>query len=305
MRAVAGQPATVRLQLATDGGEAATPDTTPTVTVTAGDGTTVLYTAQPGVAGAAQGAYTWMLPPQSKLDRLTATWSCTVGGVSYQVPVEVNVVRERLVSPFTLRQAYPAVLGQIPDGQLLSIVDQVEDAIEEVLGWPPVLSGARDTWDVLRGAFNDQIYTTGTLNGLPYGWGAGRMLIPGIKWPRLDPPGAVYAGTINGVALDPVNDIPYLTVINGALAWDDYRPWISGRYTIWCTHGEVSPPADLRWAAGKLCNFYGKTSTYPERAAQIQDEKATVLFSLPTPDRPFGIPDVDAVINRYRAQSVL
>lgn len=400
MRAVAGQPATIGLQVATFGGTAVAADAAPTITVTAGDGVTVLYNAQTGTAVSGQtGAYTWVLPAQTQLDQLTAVWSYTVSGAAYQTPVEINVVRERLVAPYLLRQGDPNLAG-MSDAVLLSLVDQVEDALDDILGYPCVLSGGRAEWDVLRGTLTDSLYISGTVNGLPYGWGAGRMLIPGVKLPVLaggnagtaplytainagtvtsvtfagdtvgvigqgylvqlvgsEPgpavnvvttssgtyngtsttytttagtvpatgltpavpagtplayaapaagPGALYSGAINGVALDPVKDVPYLVVLQGALAWADYRPWISGRYQVWLTHGQVNPTQDIRWAAQKLVSHYGQAVPYPDRASQVVTEGATINFALPGgPDRPTGLPEVDAVLARRRLQSVI
>ena len=305
MRAVAGQPATIRLQVQTDGGTPEAPDAAPTVTVVAGDGTTILYANQAGTqVGSAVGSYTWPLPPQSQLDQLTATWTYTVSGVTYTYPVPVNVVARRLVTPYTLRQA-DTNLSTLTDDQLLFLIDAVEDKIEDILGYSPVLSGGRQLWDVLRGTLTDALYISGTVNGLPYGWGAGRMLVPGFRRAYLQPPGAVYSGSINGVALDAVKDIPFLTVIEGALAWLDYRPWISGRYQLWFTHGDPTPPGELCDAAQKLCSHAAKTNNYPDRATQVVTENATILFALPTPDRPTGIPEVDGVLIRRRLESVI
>jgi hypothetical protein len=389
VRAVAGQPATIRLQVQTDGGTPVAPDALPSVTVFAGDGVTQLYSATGAAVGGSTGAYTWALPPQAKLDQLTAIWTYLVSGVAYTQPVTVNVVAGRLVHPYTLRQA-DTNLAACTDEQLLFLIDQAEDLVEDVLGYPPVLTGARQEWDVLRGTLTDALYISGTVNGLPYGWGAGEMLIPGFRYPVVGsqpagtaalytsvaagsatsvqlagnqvgkigagylleiggsgsglvatttstgtfdgtkttytvaaltvpvmiasggavpwsgPPsgaGAVYAGSINGVALDPVADIPMLRVLDGALAWADYRPWISGRYQMWFTHGAINPPADLRAATQKLISHAAKVSNYPERAAQVITEGATILFSLPSPDRPTGLPEVDAVLVRRRTQS--
>jgi hypothetical protein len=390
VRAVAGQPATVRLQVATDGGTAEAADAAPTVTVVAGDGTTVLYSNQASTAdGAGTGAYKWVLPAQSQLDTLLATWTWTVSSVPYSATVPIKVVGRRLADPYLCRQD-PTVAGlALTDAQLLDLIDAVEDKIEEFIGYPPILSGARQEWDVLRGTLTDALYISGTVNGLPYGWGAGRMLIPGVKKPvaagyqsgtaalyaaipagaftsvqiagdqvgtigtgytlelassvtavttssgswdgtkttytvgsttapslitagqsvawagPAGGPGAIYGGTINGVALDPIADLPNLVIINGALAWKDYRPWISGRYSLWLTHGDVIPRNDLCRAARKLVSFYAQSNNYPDRAAQVITEGATIVFNFPDADHPTGIPEVDAVLRDARLQSVI
>lgn len=305
MRVAAQRPATLRWHLTSDGGTPVTPDNgaTPQVTVVAGDGTVAYGPTNASLATGTEGAeWTWVLPAQSKLDTLTATLTATVGGVPMSVPLEVDIIAQRLIDPWRLRNDYPADLGAgvVDDEQLLFLLDQAEETIRDVLGYPPVLEGARVEWDTLRGTINDALYVAGTVNGLPYGWGAGRMLIPQVRMPV-----EVYSGSVNGVALDPTLDVTKILVQNGALVWSDYRPWISGRYSLWLTHGDPSPAADLRWACGKLVAHRSKTIDYPDRAAQVVTEGATIVFAMPTADRPTGIPEIDAVLNRYRLTSVI
>lgn len=304
MRAVAGRPTTLRYHLTDDVGNDLTPDvgTHVTVTVVSGDGTTVLYAAQQAtLSGDDGGTWEWVMPPQAQLDSLTATWAATVGGFAYSEVQNIDVVSCRLVEPYQF-QSDPDLMALIAagPGPLLLLIDQIEDGLREILGFPPALEGFRMSWDTLRGTLNDALYVSGTVNGLPYGWGAGKMLIPGIKFPV-----QIYSGTINGVALDPVNDIAKLIIENGALAWADYRPWISGRYSLYGTHGEANPARDLRQVAKKLVHHVGQSVDYPDRAYQVVTEGATILFSMPAPDRPTGIPEVDVVLARYRLSSVI
>jgi hypothetical protein len=303
VRAVVGRPATLRWQLTDDVGDVLTPTGSVTVSVVAGDGATPVAGPLTATLNATNEAYEVALPPQSQLDTLTATWSAPVAGVAYSATTVIDVVAQRLVDPYILRQ--DSIIQAIFSGaqgplQLVQLMDQVEEGIRYILGYPPVLEGFRTEWDTLRGTLNDALYVSGTVNGLPYGWGAGKMRIPGTKIPV-----QIYSGTINGVALDPINDVPKLNIENGMLVWADYRPWISGRYQWWGTHGESNPAADLRWAAKKLCHHFAQTSDFPDRAYSITTEAASILFSMPSPDRPTGIPEVDAVLNRLRLESVI
>jgi len=256
-------------------------------------------------------AWEWTLPPQTRLDTLTATWSATVSSVSYVESKSIDIVAARLADPFLMRQADPDIqaiaAAAMGKETLLILIDQIEEGIRDIIGFPPVLEGFRQEWDVLRGTLNDALYVSGTVNGLPYGWGAGKMMIPGIKFPAPAPGavGPVYSGTINGVPLDPANDIPKLLIQNGAMVWADYRPWISGRYSVWGTHGEVNPDGELRWVARKLCHHFAQSVDFPDRAYSIVTEGAQILFSMPSPDRPTGIPEVDAVLVRKRLSSVI
>jgi hypothetical protein len=298
VRVAAGRPATLRLHLVDEAGGPTPADAGVTISVLDGAGGP-LYTAQAATAEAGPDAvYTWKLPPQAKLDALTATWAATVAGVAVTVPAAVDVIARRLIEPWILQQDKD--LADLPAESLLILLDQGEELIRDVVGYPPVLEGVRVTWDSLRGTLGDAVYVSGTLSGLPYGMGAGRMLIPGVKFPQ-----QFYSGSVNGVAMDPVNDIAKLSVQNGALAWTDYRPWISGRYAMWLTHGDPKPPRDLSWACGKLVKHAAKTFDYPDRATMVITEGATISLGLATPDRPTGIPEVDAVLVRARLGSVI
>jgi len=275
-----------------------------------------LYLAQIAGYSTADQAWEWTMPGQAQLDSLVAVWSATVGSVTYSDTVEVDVVGGRLADPWLMRQSDPdvAAVAASPLGKqaLLVLLDQIEEAIRDILGYPPVIEGYRTTWDTLRGTLNDALYVSGTVNGLPYGWGAGKMLIPGIKFPTPTPgsTSAVYSMMINGVAQDPVADIPNLLVQNGCLIWSDYRPWISGRYDVWGTHGGGSNPGgatdgDLRWAARKLVHHYAQSSDIPDRAFSIVTEGAQIFISQPNSDKPTGVPEVDAVLVRKRAARVI
>ena len=228
--------------------------------VSGGQVAQALYINQAATFSSADQAWEWTLPPQTQLDALVANWTAMVSGASYSEFTEVDIVAGRLADPWLMRQTDPDIetifLSPLGKQALFILLDQVEEGIRDILGYPPVLEGFRMQWDTLRGTLNDALYVSGTVNGLPYGWGAGKMLIPGIKFP-VPPPnatGPLYAGAINGVPLDPVADIPNLLIENGCLIWSDYRPWISGRYSAWGAHGGGSnpggaPDGDLRWAA--------------------------------------------------------
>ena len=58
---------------------------------------------------------------------------------------------------------------------------------------------------------------------------------------------------------------------------------------MWLTHGEANPARDLRWACGKIVKHYSRVFDYPDRAAQVITEGATIIMGFPTPDRPTGM----------------
>lgn len=303
MRAAAGRPATLRWQLTDDVGTPLTPDAGVSVTVLAGDGTTVVAGPSAATLAAEEDVWQWVLPGQAKLDSLIANWSATVNGLAYATSTYVDIVGQRLVEPYLLRQD-PTIADVFegPQGTmaLLALMDQIEVSIASILGYPAVLEGFREEWDTLRGTLIDGLYVSGTVNGLPYGWGAGKMLIPQVRMPV-----QIYAGSINGVALDPVTDVEDLLVQTGALVWSDYRPWVSGRYSMWGTHGDPIVNAELQWAAMKLIRHFAQVSNYPDRAYSVVTEGASIMFSMPSPDRPTGLPEVDAILNRIGMVKVI
>jgi len=303
MRAAAGRPATLRWQLTDDVGDVLTPDGNVSVTVTAGDGITVVAGPTNATYDATNKVFTYVLPGQTQLDSLTANWSALVGGIAYTATTAVDIVGQRLVDPYVLRQD-PVIAGVFTGlggaMALVSLMDQIEQGISYILGYPVVTEGFREQWDTLRGTLNDALYVSGTVNGLPYGWGAGKMLIPQVRMPV-----KVYGGSINGVTMDPTADVAKLLVQTGALVWADYRPWISGRYSMWGTHGDPSPSAELAWVAKKLVHHFAQTTDFPDRAYSITTEGASIMFSMPSPDRPTGIPEVDAILNRIGLVKVI
>lgn len=302
MRAVAGRPSTLRYWLTDDVGTPLATDGDSPVEVTIYDGAGVLITGpNPATFNDAYKRWEWPLPPQSKLDALTSKWESTVGGATYTETITVDVVAQRLLEPFQLANDNDlAAIAASDPALLLILVDQVEEGLRDILGFPVVLEAFRTTWDEVRGTLTDFFYVAGTLNGLPYGWGAGKMKIEGVKLPA-----QIYSGSINGVVLDPVKDIEQLSVEDGCLVWSDYRPWLSGRYSMYGTHGQINPSRELRQVALKLIKHVGKTVDYPDRAFSIVSEGATIMFSMPSPDRPTGLPEVDAVLARLRLQSVI
>jgi hypothetical protein len=296
MRAAAGRPATLRWQLTDDVGDVLTPDGNVVVKVYAGDGVTVVAGPTNATYDASNKVFVYTLPGQAQLDSLTAQWSCLVGGIAYNATTQIDIIGQRLVDPFILRQ--DSVINSVFTGlggamALVSLMDQIEQGISSILGYPVVLEGFREQWDTLRGTLNDALYVSGTVNGLPYGWGAGKMLIPQVRMPV-----QIYAGSVNGVTMDPTNDVAKLLVQTGALVWSDYRPWISGRYSMWGTHGDPNPSEELRRVAAKLVKHWATTTSFPDRAFSITTEGAQIMFSMPTPERPTGIPEVDGILNR-------
>lgn len=83
--------------------------------------------------------------------------------------------------------------------------------------------------------------------------------------------------------------------------------WVCGRrnYVVEYDHGRDSPPAHVVRAA--LTGIQERLrdnhrGTPADRQFSVQTEAGIVRNALPGPDRPFGIPEVDAVAERERAK---
>jgi hypothetical protein len=300
VRVAAGRPATLRQHISDEaGGDLAIDGGSHVfVTVVAGDGVTAVLAAVQATQVGSTAVYTVVLPAQAKLDRLTATWTATVAATPYTWTVIVDVIAERLMEPWRLRQ--DSTIAALDPDTFLTTLDQIEEFIRDFAGFPAVAEGLRTSFDESRGALGDTTFQIGTINGLPYGGGGGLLLVPGVR-----KPGQVYAGSINGAALDPVNDVPKISTQDGCLVWSDWRPWQSGRYSLWLTHGDPNPPREIRAVVAKLMKFAATPNNYPLRASQVLTEGATIMFAGTGPDRPTGIPDIDATLVRYRVQSVI
>ena len=287
MRAVVGSPATLTLYVTDATGTLVDATGTPTLAVTAGDGTAV---GSPTVSHGPTGTYTATLGSQAAPDQLTAAWGWTLASQAYTANQRLNLVGQRLVDLRTLKTD-PALAAYTP-AQLNPVMDAVEDAFDAVLGFPCVPRGERvDFWLTRPGTLD----TYPTVTGLPYGAGAPRLLVPGVKYPISLVDAKRYFQTLTDLALIESNG-------RGAFEYADGRPFPPGPYRVWVVHGFNPPPGDLRWAAATLIRYQArKDSKLPERAASVSTEGSTIVISLPTPERPTGIASVDAVLNRYRA----
>lgn len=292
VRAVAGAPATLTLAVTDPAtGLAVDADVTPAPAVAVTDGAGVAITVPaPAHSGAAgSGTYTVTLPARTHPDTLTVTWSWTLGGQAYTAAQPLKVVGQRLVDLPTLK-ADPT-LSSVAAATLLSVMGQVEDAFDQVLGFPCVPVGERLEWWVARPGV---VESFPTVTGLPYGLGPPRLLVPEVSRPLYVIDAEHWFG--------PIADLNLVKVGNtGCLEYADGRPWPPGPYRFWLVHGMNPPPGDLRQAASTLIRYLARTdSNVPERAASVTSGGSTIVVALPTPDRPTGLPSVDVVLNRYR-----
>jgi hypothetical protein len=297
MRAVLNREANVRLHLDDEYGALVAADSTPTVSAVNGDGQSV---AVGTAASEATGLYAASLSAQSVMDRLTVSWNATVAGKARTATQHVDVVSERLVPLWRLRE--DAELLAL-DGKLLQrLEDTVAEWFRNALKYPPVVESYRYQWL--------QDYATQ------------RLRVPGVKFP-VSLTSLAY-GRGNGQTVWTPSMLAQIAVVetgfeyldSGTFAPMDFlRGWdrgtfVAGYYTAHVTHGGggdfgiTSPTEDMRRAAAILCRYAARVNNLPERARRIETAASIIDLSMPSADKPTGLPDVDAVIGRYRLQAL-
>ncbi|WP_344464209.1 hypothetical protein [Kitasatospora kazusensis] len=298
---MAGRPINVRWRLEDESGDLVAADVGTAVTAVVVDGSGAqLVTGQALQDGANAGVYLFSVPPQSRLDLLSVTFAGTLGGQTVTGTEQVQLVDRRVVPLSVLRQ--DQALSALPLLDFLRIVDAAEDAITNALRFSPVLMGERAEWRSRECV---------------------RLFVPGIYYLH-----QIYALTRNDQ--DQLTGLPGSDPAQGVHVRDEaiergygYNfgtgyydpilgvyavPWLPGVYKGWVCHGWTETPADLAKAVLLLARHLAQTgaTAYPDRATRIMTEQSEIWFSTPNgADRPFGLPEVDGVIVRYRVPEPL
>jgi hypothetical protein len=248
-----------------------------TVAVKRLDGTAVTSGAATDVG---VGQYTFVVPPSALLDTYTVDWTGSYGGVPVTVRDYLEVVGGFL---FTLTRAY----GQKPvmDPAKYPLADVVEKRIE--------VEG--DFEGICRQAFVPRF---------------ARERLSGNSTPRLGTTfmmlRTVRAVTVNGVAWSAPDVAAVGVSDHGILTRPGGAVWPSGvgNIVVEYEHGWDYPPpgvdsAGVLWLRNRLGMF---DTGVPYRATSFQAGDGGV-YRLSTPSRQrTGIPDVDAVLERYTRQ---
>lgn len=267
MRLVTGAPLTLTATCVDGTGEPAAPTGAVTVTVTSIDGT-VIATAAPATVNGPECSVA--LAAAAAPDVWAAVWSDTTG---VRIATRHEVVRRRLftVADAKVREPVLRDAGRFPDAVLADIRDEVEDECEALTG---VAWSGRYTVE--------QVFPTDDTATL-----------------RHVEPSKVRTITVDGTAETPA-----------AVAEVELRPWGGlvrpggwppGVVVVGYEHGPADIPADLVRAA--LLRFKDRavavSSAVPDRATSYSMDGSVFRLSIARSDRT-GIPDVDAVYQRYR-----
>lgn len=311
MRAVVGRPTSLTVVVADALGSPTQVDDATVVTVDIVDGAGVaVVTGGVATDDPVTGAYSYVLAPRPELDTFSVVWHATVAGYAETLTDTLRLVGNRVLSPADI--AADDVLQGLTPTRRSEVLDSVEDLFADVLGFPAVLEGTRVDFDARRGTFAEAAYGSSIgagigPAGLVGGSGGERLIVPGVVRPQ-----QVFSLSVNG---GPASDdvIAEFRPGPGFLIWTGGRSWPSGHYEMWLSHGLPYVPGDLRDAAATLARYGAKrkvtsgkmNSLLPERTASLTTEGAVIVFSVPTPDRPTGLPEVDAVLVRIRNTSVV
>lgn len=244
---------------------------TVTIGITRADGTTLVAagTATTGT-GAAARSYTLDTDDTALLDTLTATWTSPTKGTLTTV-VEVaggflfTISEARTVKPLDSTATYTAA-------QIAAARTMAEQALEDACGQAFVPRYSIETF---------------------HGTGADTLLLK----PRLR---AVRTASVDGTALVGTDLTGLVAMPSGELWRQAYWTYGRGNVTIGYEHGHDTPPLRVSRAAILLAKHFLVDGPFDDRATSISTDDGT--FSLVTPGlrgSAFGIPEVDAVVQRY------
>ena len=281
MRAVAGQPCTVTVEM-TVGDEVAAFSTAPTVTVTSDVG--VVYTAPTATLG----AYGWSATfTPTDVDHLVVKFSGTSsGGFVSTASKDVQVVGSRYFTiPELRRRADMADTGRYPTPLLAEARDWIEQLIETTC-----------TTSFVERFAQDRI----TANAAHHRPDVGRVLRLNTDWPsrliKFTIDGATASNT--GLVCDRRGFLWSSSWVSTWVGWDFVVSYSAG-YTLRC-------PDDLHDAAIQAARFWllqRASSGIPDRTRSITNEFGNVSLSVAGVNAPTGIPDVDSVILAWRDRS--
>ena len=264
-------PATISATFYAAGADTGADDGTVTVAVMRADGSAV--TGVGAVTSAGDGVYTVTLPAQADLDVLTATWT----GATTKVRTTHEIVGRQLVE-----------LAEIRAQTNLSSASYTNTMLEDARAW------FLDTVDDFCGFSPIPRYAYETASG------------DGTSTVRIT--NRAYVRAIRSVAVDgeEVGDLTGWDLDNGLLSGTTF-PYGRNNVTVGYEYGLDHPPADLKRAALTAIRYRLLTdvnSQLPDRAMSISNEYGNIQMAQPNRKGPTGIPEVDAVLMRYRLVTV-
>lgn len=252
--------------------------------ITDEDGNTVVAAGTVATTEAAVGYYTFVLPPQTAVKRLTITWTGTWGGVVQSLVTYAEIVGNHL---FTIAEARAH-----DGGALSSTVDYPEASIRAAR------AGITDFFEHVTGVSFIPRYGRAVVDGSGY-----ELWLPHRQLRTL------LAGSIDGTALT-VGEVADVEVYESGRMWrSGYwggSSWPNRRnVTVAYEHGYQAVPWDIHQAALVYLKFVLKSTDVSDRTVSWSNELGTFRQAVPGAKYPTGIPSVDAALGRYQRQMVV
>lgn len=249
-----------------------------TVTVAREDGTALTGgTATKTVTG----TYTFTLTAATHLtrvDELKVTFSATVSGKTQSHDQYVKVVKGRYFTLAELRAMKGlSSTSTFPNADLATARDIAEDFVEQFCEAAFVPQYRRE---VVDGDDRDELYLS-------------RLNVRELLSVKLDGSAMTTTGwTVSSSGRIKTDGDVFICAIAGQNVQVQYE------------YGSVAPPMDLKNATLKLARalVLSTESAIPDRARMMQTEWGMFQLDVASKDKPTGIPDVDAVLMRYREE---
>lgn len=247
-----------------------TDPTSPTVVITAEDGTVVQASTSATAAADSTGKVTYTATPThaSRLDLWTVTWTGTVGGAARTLTTYADVCGGHLFDIQALKAELQTPAKYTQD-QYVRVRNLAEDAFENACGV----------------AFVPR-FKSQTLSGN----GSDLLLVE------------ARSRTVRSASIDSTSVTDTMTADRAGTVYLS-SGWTSGTDNVLVRyeHGYDTPPNDVSRAVLLLAKHWLTSSISDPRATSETNEYGT--FSLATPGLRgsyFGLPDVDSVVDRYR-----
>lgn len=210
----------------------------------------------------------------AEVGRLTLTWT----GGAYPLETTVEVAGAAYATLGQLRRRRTIGDPRFPDWQLLAALRVAEATVESYCGTAFVPRFAQAQVD-----------------------GCDWLVLPDLYVTR------VLAATVGGPAGDPL-DVSGWLVAPGGVVYPQVGQVPEGTQNVLVSYvqGWPNPPADLSQAVLSIVEelLVGSLNGLPDRATALTTDGVTYAIAQAGPNRPTGLPAVDATLNRYREVQV-
>ncbi len=228
------------------------------------------------------GVYSYLLAPQTQVNRLTVTWTGTWNGVAQSLVDYVEVTGAHLFTEVEARTAHASLLTNAtvyPDSAIAEARDRISDEFAEICSQSFVPRYERETLAAEGGQ---------RLN---------------VRWPRIT---SVISATLAGADVtatttaDPLLGVLYRT----SGSWTAATITNPFNVTVEYEHGYQTPPPDIKRAALILLRHQiipdQAGGSLADRAVTITDELGQIRLAQPGfRGASYGIPIVDQTLARY------